>query len=387
MGLCSYLLIGFWYDDQANARRRQEGVHRQPHRRLRLPARHVPAVQHASARSTFARDRARTARRSLPAAALGDRADRPAALRRRHRQVGADPALRLAARRHGRPDAGVRADPRRDDGDGGRLHGRRGINVALRRSRRRRSPWWPSIGALTAFFAATIALAQTDIKKVLAYSTVSPARLHVPRRGRRRVRGGHLPPHHARLLQGAALPRRRVSVIHAHTARSEQDMRKMGGLATQMPVTFVDVPDRDARHRRHPAVRRLLPQGRDPVARVRAARASRLATLLWALGRSLTALLTAFYMFRGSSADVLRRAPRRRRRGTEHASHESPLDHDAARWSVLGRAHRRSAASARPAALLLGGRAAGSSTARAGLMPAHDGAARRCPRRRHRGSR
>ena len=34
------------------------------------------------------------------------------------------PALRLAAGRHGRPDAGVRAHPRRDDGDGGRLHDR-----------------------------------------------------------------------------------------------------------------------------------------------------------------------------------------------------------------------------------------------------------------------
>ena len=35
------------------------------------------------------------------------------------------------------------------------------------------------IGALTAFFAATIGIAQNDIKKVLAYSTISPAWLHV----------------------------------------------------------------------------------------------------------------------------------------------------------------------------------------------------------------
>ena len=47
-----------------------------------------------------------------------------AAVPRRHRQVGADPALRLAAGRDGRPDAGVGADPRRDDGDGRRLHDR-----------------------------------------------------------------------------------------------------------------------------------------------------------------------------------------------------------------------------------------------------------------------
>ena len=36
------------------------------------------------------------------------------------------------------------------------------------------------IGAATALFAATIGLVQTDIKKVLAYSTGQPARLHVP---------------------------------------------------------------------------------------------------------------------------------------------------------------------------------------------------------------
>ena len=44
VGLCCYLLIGFWYDEHGQRRRRQEGVHRQPHRRLLLPARDVPAV-------------------------------------------------------------------------------------------------------------------------------------------------------------------------------------------------------------------------------------------------------------------------------------------------------------------------------------------------------
>ena len=44
VGLCSYLLIGFWFHKQSAARRRQEGVHRQPHRRRRLPARHVPGL-------------------------------------------------------------------------------------------------------------------------------------------------------------------------------------------------------------------------------------------------------------------------------------------------------------------------------------------------------
>ena len=67
-----------------------------------------------------------------------------AALRRRHRQVGADSAVRLAARRHGRPDAGQRADPRRHDGHRRRLHDRAGSNFLFtmapddaRRGRRR----------------------------------------------------------------------------------------------------------------------------------------------------------------------------------------------------------------------------------------------------------
>ena len=43
VGLCSYLLIGFWFSDRRESFRcGQEGVHRQPDRRLRLPARDVP---------------------------------------------------------------------------------------------------------------------------------------------------------------------------------------------------------------------------------------------------------------------------------------------------------------------------------------------------------
>ena len=45
----------------------------------------------------------------------------PAAARRRVRQVRAGPAPHLAPGRHGGPDAGLRADPRRHDGDRGRL--------------------------------------------------------------------------------------------------------------------------------------------------------------------------------------------------------------------------------------------------------------------------
>ena len=63
------------------------------------------------------------------------------------------------------------------------------------------------IGALTALMAGTIGLVQNDIKRVLAYSTVSQLGLHVPGDGRRRVRRRHLPSLHARVLQGLPLPR------------------------------------------------------------------------------------------------------------------------------------------------------------------------------------
>ena len=63
-----------------------------------------------------------------------------AAARRRVRQVGADPAAHLAARRDGGPDAGQRADPRGDDGDRRRLPDRaHAPAVRTARPRRRTS--------------------------------------------------------------------------------------------------------------------------------------------------------------------------------------------------------------------------------------------------------
>jgi NADH-quinone oxidoreductase subunit L len=92
-----------------------------------------------------------------------------------------------------------------------------------------------AIGALTAFLAASIALVQHDIKKVLAYSTISQLGFMVMALGMgpNGYKAGlfHLFTHaffKAMLFLGAG------SVIHAaHT----QDLREMGGLKTMMPLT------------------------------------------------------------------------------------------------------------------------------------------------------
>src|SRR5206468_988226 len=88
------------------------------------------------------------------------------------------------------------------------------------------------IGASTAFMAATIGLAQNDIKKVLAYSTVSQLGYMVLAAGVGAYSASifHLVTHaffKACLFLGAG------AVIHA--LHGEQDMRKMGGLKNELP--------------------------------------------------------------------------------------------------------------------------------------------------------
>ncbi|HXZ79031.1 MAG TPA: NADH-quinone oxidoreductase subunit L [Terriglobales bacterium] len=91
------------------------------------------------------------------------------------------------------------------------------------------------IGTLTAFFAATIGITQFDIKRVLAYSTISQLGYMFAACGVAAYAAGmfHLVTHaffKALLFLGAG------SVIHA--IGGEQDMRKMGGLRKYAPVTF-----------------------------------------------------------------------------------------------------------------------------------------------------
>jgi NADH-quinone oxidoreductase subunit L len=92
------------------------------------------------------------------------------------------------------------------------------------------------VGAFTAVFAALIAVAQNDIKRILAYSTVSQLGYMMAGLGMGGVAVGmfHLITHaffKALLFMGAG------SVIHG--CHEEQDIRRMGGLRSDMPVTFL----------------------------------------------------------------------------------------------------------------------------------------------------
>ena len=152
VGLCSYLLIGFWFTRTTRtrrpARRRSSptasatsacssrcscscttrgALDWNGHRRT-APRTCVTPVE-ALAACTSGRigggqstgDPARSCSRTRPFTISAATAVRPRALPRLHRQERADPALRLAPRRDGRPDAGLRAHPRGHDGHRGRL--------------------------------------------------------------------------------------------------------------------------------------------------------------------------------------------------------------------------------------------------------------------------
>jgi NADH-quinone oxidoreductase subunit L len=144
------------------------------------------------------------------------------------------------------------------------------------------------IGTLTALFAATIGVAQTDIKKVLAYSTVSQLGYMFMALGVGAFSAGifHLMTHafFKGLLFLAA-----GSVIHA--VSGEQDMRQMGGLRKKIPWTFWTM-----------TAGTIAISGIPPFAGFFSKdeilwRAYQASWIYWAIGL-FTAFLTSFYMFR-----------------------------------------------------------------------------------------
>jgi NADH-quinone oxidoreductase subunit L len=144
------------------------------------------------------------------------------------------------------------------------------------------------VGTLTALFAATIGVTQTDIKKVLAYSTVSQLGYMFIACGVGAFSAAifHLLTHafFKGLLFLAA-----GSVIHA--VSGEQDMRQMGGLRTKIPWTFWTM-----------TIGTFAIAGIPPFAGFFSKdeilwRADQASWVYWAIGL-FTAFLTSFYMFR-----------------------------------------------------------------------------------------
>jgi NADH-quinone oxidoreductase subunit L len=144
------------------------------------------------------------------------------------------------------------------------------------------------IGAVTSIVAATIALTQNDIKKVLAYSTVSQLGLMFLALGlgAYEVAVFHVITHaffKACLFLGSG------SVIHG--LHGEQDMRRMGGLKKAMPITFMTM-----------LIASLAISGIFPLAGFWSKDEILMTafhgnTTLWVIG-SIASIMTAFYMFR-----------------------------------------------------------------------------------------
>ncbi|MEQ1912625.1 MAG: NADH-quinone oxidoreductase subunit L, partial [Vicinamibacterales bacterium] len=145
------------------------------------------------------------------------------------------------------------------------------------------------VGAATAFFAGTIGLVQNDIKRVLAYSTVSQLGYMFLAMGVGAYTAGifHLYTHaffKALLFLGSG------AVIHA--LAGEQDIRRMGGLRKELPITYwtfligslaiAGVPLLSGFFSKDEILFKTYTSGH---------------TLLWVVGM-LTSLMTATYMFR-----------------------------------------------------------------------------------------
>jgi NADH-quinone oxidoreductase subunit L len=147
------------------------------------------------------------------------------------------------------------------------------------------------VGAATALFAATIALVQTDIKRVLAYSTISQLGYMFMACGVAAYSAAifHLVMHaffKALLFLAAG------SVIHA--MGGEQDLRKMGGLRTKMPVTFWTMTAAVLAIAGFPPFAGFF--SKDPILYAAFLQGTP-GKLLWFVG-IVTALLTSLYMFR-----------------------------------------------------------------------------------------
>ena len=205
------------------------------------------------------------------------------------RQVGPAPALRLAARRHGRPHPGLGAHPRRHHGHRRRVPDDPGEPDPRRRATTGRPTSSPGSACSPRCSPPPSPSPRTTSRRCSpTRRSASSATCSSPSASGAYVAAiFHMVTHaffKALLFLGSG------SVIHG--MHDEQDMRRMGGAAQVHADHRGHVHRRLAGHRRRPAVRRLLVEGRDP--------RSSPATTTRCCGPSacVTALLTAFYMSR-----------------------------------------------------------------------------------------
>jgi len=172
------------------------------------------------------------------------------------------------------------------------------------------------VGALTAIFAASIGLVQNDIKRVLAYSTVSQLGYMFLALGVGAFAAGvfHVFTHaffKALLFLGAG------SVIHAMSG--EQDMRNMGALETRIPKTYWTMLIATWAIAGIPPFAGFF--SKDEILWQTWASEGVLYRILWGVGY-ITALMTAFYMFRLVYLTFYSKP--RMSHDVEHHIHESP---------------------------------------------------------------
>ena len=236
VGLCSYLLIGYYFDRQEAGERFAQSFHHESHRRLRIRSRNLRSHRdfwnHAVHRCVCPGRKLLRLKRSDTGAflswialglfigACGKSAQLPLHVWLPDAMAGPTPVSAL-------------------------IHAATMVTAGLYMVTRTNVIFQHSqtmmlvvavVGAATAIFAATIGITQNDIKKVLAYSTVSQLGFMFMACGVGAFVIGifHVMTHaffKALMFLGAG------SVIHG--MHHEQDMRRMGGLKKYMPYTYL----------------------------------------------------------------------------------------------------------------------------------------------------
>src|SRR5687767_4807095 len=191
------------------------------------------------------------------------------------------------------------------------------------------------IGAATALFAATIGLAQNDIKKVLAYSTISQLGYMFLACGVGAFIAAifHVITHaffKALLFLGSG------SVIHG--MHHEQDMRRMGGLRKYMPITFATMFAGWLAISGVPVFAGFFSKDEILWKTWSAAGLGAFSKVLWAIG-AITAFLTAVYMTRMMvmtfwGDERFRKVPPTHHEHEERDDHHAPVHPHESPWSM-----------------------------------------------------